>query len=122
MKNMKTLIPLTTLVLTVSLNVFAGEGLLSPRAKGNEIRTVPTQASGASTVLHRNVAASPRALDNQIKIVKGGDISPSTIASGCTIGSPKQLEQAGKFTSSNCCTVTRVACTIPKSCCTVASN
>ena len=121
---MKTLIPLTiaSLVLAVtSLNV-SGEALLSPRAKDNQIKTVSAETSGPSTTFNRNVSASPRTLDNQTKIAKGGNTSPNTIAGGCAIGSPRQLEQAGKFTSGDCCKVTSVRCTTPKSCCTVASK
>lgn len=129
---MKTLIPLTVLAglaalaITASASdklITAGDVLLSPRAQGNQMKTVPGVNNSPNTVTqNQNVTASPRTLDNRIKVVKGGDSSPNTIAGGCALGSPRQLEEARKFTSGDCCKVTSVVCSTPKSCCAVASK
>ena len=112
-----------TTLFALSLSLSAGETLLSPRANGNQIKTALVADNSANTVAqNKNAIASPRTLDTQNKVAQSGDTSPSTIASGCALGSPRQLEQAGKFTSGNCCKLTSIACANPKSCCTVASN
>ena len=80
---MKTLIPLAiaTLALALtSLNISAGEALLSPRAKENQIKHVAgTDTSPNTVTANRNVTASPRALDNQIKTVAGTLSGPDTL-------------------------------------------
>ncbi len=110
---MKTMKPLTLASLAlalVTLNVFAGEALLSPRAKDNQIKTVAGSDTSPNTVTqNRNVTASPRTIDNQIKTVAGTDTSPDTLT--CTrkmLASPKAI---GECTShpgpcaSACCMV-----------------
>lgn len=122
---MKTLIPLTfaSLVLAFATLNVSGEALLSPRAKDNQIKIVSGMDKSPNTVTqNQNVIASPRSLDNQTKVVKGTVNSPNTIAGNCATGSPKQLEQAGKFTSGDCCKVTSIACSTPKACCGVAGK
>lgn len=118
------LLTFASLVLAAAtLNLSAGETLLSPRAQGNQIKTVSGTDNSPNTVTqNQTVTASPRTLDKQSKATKGMDSSPNTIAGGCALGSPKQLEQAGKFTSGDCCKVASIACTTPKSCCAVASK
>ena len=122
---MKTLIPLTILaaLIAFTLNTSARDVLLSPRAIDSQSKVVKGTDNSPNTVTrNQNVTASPRTLDSQTKVVKGTDSSPNTIAGGCALGSPRQLEQAGKFSSGDCCKVTSVACSTPKSCCAVASK
>ena len=123
--NMKTLSPLTLASLALAamtLNVSAGEALLSPRGKDLQIKTVAGTDNSPNTVTqNRNVIASPRTLDNQIKTVKGTDSSSSTLAKSCAVGSPKQLEQAGKTSAATCCAVA-ATCITPMSCCGVAGK
>ena len=85
----------------------AGEVLLSPRAQDNQSKVVKGTDNSPNTMTrNQNITASPRTLDNQTKVAKGTDSSPNTIAGGCALGSPRQLEQAGKFTSGDCCSCT----------------
>lgn len=62
---------------TVNLNAGAAEPLLSPRARDNQIRTVPGVTEDR---LERSlVPGSPRAHDNQIKVVRGVNHDPNLI-------------------------------------------
>lgn len=122
---MKTIIPLTLAVAltAITLNVSASDPLLSPRAAGNQPKVVKGTANSPNTLTqNRNLTVAPRTLDNQVKTVQGMDTSPNTMAGGCALGSPRQLEQAGKFSSGDCCKVISVPCSSPKSCCTVAGQ
>lgn len=110
---MKTMKPLTLASLAlavVTLNVFAGEALLSPRAKDNQIKTVAGSDNSPNTVTqNRNVAASPRTLDNQIKTVAGTDTSTDTLT--CKrkmVASPKAIGECVSHPgpcASACCKV-----------------
>lgn len=110
---MKTLKPLTLASLAlalVTLNVIAGEALLSPRARDNQIRVVAaTDNSPNTATLNRDVVASPRTIDNQIKTVAGASNGPDTLTcSRKMLASPKAV---GECTShpgscaSACCMV-----------------
>ena len=110
---MKTMKPLTLASLAlalVTLNVLAGEALLSPRGRDNQIRTVAVTDNSPNTVTqHENAIASPRALDNQIKTVAGTSNGPDTLTcSRKMLASPKAV---GECTShpgscaSACCMV-----------------
>jgi hypothetical protein len=78
---MKIRILLTTLgmaaLAAITLNVNAGDGLLSPRAAGNQIKTTPViSIVSAAPVIS---VASPRALGSQITSVASvaNDVNPS---------------------------------------------
>jgi hypothetical protein len=110
--NMKTLIPLTiaSLALAVmSINVSAGEALLSPRAKDNQIKTVArTDLSPNTVTQNQNVIASPRTLDNQIKTVKGTSNDANTMAcSRQMVASPKAIGECASHPGAamSCCSV-----------------
>ncbi len=110
---MKTLKPLTLASLAlalVSLNVVAGEALLSPRARDNQIRVVATTDSSPNTVTqNRDAVASPRTIDNQIKTVAGTDTSPDTLTCNRKmLASPKALGECTShpgLCASACCMV-----------------
>ena len=112
---MKTLIPLTiaSLALAVmSINVSAGEALLSPRAKDNQIKTVAGADLSPNTVTqNQNVIASPRTLDNQIKTVKGTSNDANTMAcSRQMVASPKAIGECASHPGAamTCCIVATV--------------
>ena len=114
---MKALIPLTvaSLALTLTtLNLSAGEGLLSPRGRDNQIRTVATTDTLANTVRQTaGITASPRALDNQIKTVAGTDKGPDTlVCNRKMLASPKAVGEC----------VSHPSVCAGAGCCNVASN
>ena len=109
---MKTLIPLTlaSLVLaTATLNLTAGDALLSPRARDNQIRIVTgTDASPNTVTQNPNVTASPRALDNQIKTVAGTSTGADTlVCKRKMVASPKALGECVSHPGpcASCCKV-----------------
>ena len=112
---MKTLIPLTlaSLVLaTVTLNLSAGDALLSPRARDNQIRTVAATDNSPNTVTqNRNVIASPRTLDNQIKTVAGASAGADTlVCSRNMVASPRAIGECASHPGAPmpCCVVATV--------------
>jgi small ligand-binding sensory domain FIST len=111
-QNMKTLIPLTLAALAlaaITLNVSAGEALLSPRASDLQIRNVPGVDKSPNTVtLNRNIIASPRTIDNQIKVVKSTGNNPDTLV--CRrqmLASPKAIGECASHpgVAMACCSV-----------------
>ena len=88
----------------ITLNVNASDVLLSPRAAGNQIKTVPdvTAAQPAFTTQ----AVSPRALGNQAKTVASlaNDVNP-VMECHNMIASPKAIQAcaANPAGMSGCC-------------------
>lgn len=114
---MKTLIPLTVASLALALtalNLSAGDALLSPRAKENQIKHVSGRDTSPNTLTaNRNVTASPRALDNQIKTVAGTDKGPDTLTCNRKmLASPKAVGEC----------VSHPSLCAGAGCCNVASN
>jgi hypothetical protein len=105
---MKTRILLTTIgaavLAAITINVSAGDALLSPRAAGNQTKVVPgvTAAQPAFTTQ----AVSPRALGNQTATVVSvpNDVN-STIACRNMISSPKAIQAcaANSAAAMPCC-------------------
>jgi hypothetical protein len=94
----------------ITLN--AGEVLLSPRAKDNQITVVPRAANEPNlAAANRDRLGSPRALDNQIKVVKGAESVPTT-GKGAVIGAPRQPDLVA-----SCCTVAKANCAPARACC-----
>ena len=111
MKN-RIIITAISLATLAAITLTAGEALLSPRAKANQITTAASAANEANlATANRGALASPRALDNQIMVVQGTE-SVSTTTKCATIGTPRQ---AGMFAS--CCTVAKAKCTTASACC-----
>ncbi len=111
---MKTLKPLTLASLAlavVTLNVFAGEALLSPRTRDNQTRIVAATDNSPNTVTkNRNAAVAPRTLDNQIKTVAGtGNDAAAMDCSRKMVGSPKAIGECASHPGA------------PMSCCAVAT-
>ena len=109
---MKTLIPLTlaSLALAVmTLNVSAGEALLSPRARDLQIKTIAGTDNTPNTVTqNRNLPVPPRTLDQQIKTVPGTNGGPDTLA--CPrrmLASPKAIGECASHPGAAmaCCMV-----------------
>ena len=93
----------------VTLNVFAGEALLSPRAKDNQIKTVAGSDNSPNTVTqNRNATVAPRTLDNQIKTVAGtGNDAAAMDCSRKMAGSPKAIGECASHPGArmSCCAV-----------------
>jgi hypothetical protein len=118
---MKTLSLLTLVgvVLTATaLNVPANDALLTPRAKGNEIKVDPGTMTGRNLATdNRNLTATPRSLDNQAKAVVPAEARNLAVGA-CAVGSPRQVESPGKMASASCCQPVPSVCPVLKACCT----
>lgn len=114
---MKTKVLLVGAVVTAfALASFAAEPLLSPRAKDNQIKVVPstidTQSGTVSYVAPASaVLQSPRAQANQIKVVKGmnNDINPALVCQKNMTGSPKAVSECSSHTTMPGCQTMSVA-------------
>jgi hypothetical protein len=110
--NMKTrnlLITIGAVALTaITINLNASDALLSPRAKGNEIKVVASMANDANPVAaNRDTALSPRAAGNKTSTAAGVE----TVAVKCPVlGSPRQVTAAGKDGRTSCCGLTLAEC------------
>jgi len=118
---MKTKIILTisaALLAAATINLNAGNGLgnglLSPRAAGNQIKVTASAAQPATIVAAalpasygKNNMLPPRAVGNQIIHVRGVE----TVTAKCkAFGSPKYLETAGNAAKTSCCGMTIAEC------------
>ena len=118
--NMKTNILLTLGAVVLAAFTFsaaATDGLLSPRAAGNQTRVAPRSADAIITVKYVTPASAalltPRAAGNQARVVAG--IEPK--AAKCTaIGSPRQVAAAGMAARTSCCGMTLAACPTMATC------
>ena len=111
---MKTLIPLTVATLALSVmtsNLFAGDTLLSPRARATQITTVAGTDNSPNTVTqNRNVTVSPRSLANQSKSVIGtGNDADTLKCSRMMTASPKVIGECASHPSAPmpCCAVAK---------------
>ena len=111
---MKTRILLTTIgaaaLAAITINASAYDIALSPRAHGNQIKTVPgvTAAQPTQPAPADQAALSPRAAASQIVTVKGTE----TVAVKCSAtGSPKYLATVGNAARTTCCNTH--ACRVP---------
>ena len=109
---MKTLIPLTFASLALvafTLNVSANDALLSPRAAGNQIRTVAGTDTSPNTVTQSvNITVSPRSLDNQIHTAKGvSNDANALVCSQRMLASPKAVGECASHPGAtmSCCGV-----------------
>jgi len=106
---MKIRILLTTVAATalaaITINAFASDALLTPRAAGNQIQVAP----GTSDTQPAVVApiATPRALGNQSTTVTGTETTPAKCP---VMGSPKSQSLAGNEARTSCCGRTLAAC------------
>jgi len=77
---------------TANLNARAAEPLLSPRARDNQIRTVPGITEDR---LQRGLLpGSPRGREQQVRVVSGVNSDPNLVAQNRNVAaSPRALEQ-----------------------------
>ena len=106
----------TLAAITINLiNLNAGEVLLTPRQKDNQLKTVAGTNSGPNLATeNRNFLGTPRAFDHQLKVVRGTNAGPNLAATRCTAsGSPRQAEAQ----KSSCCKVAPAKCSTARLCC-----
>ena len=99
----------------ITINLNAGEVLLTPRQKDNQLKTVAGTNSGPNLAIeNRNFLGTPRALDHQFKVVKGTNDGPNLAATLCPAsGSPRHAESH----KSSCCKVAPAKCSTARLCC-----
>ena len=95
MKTTKLLL-LSAIATALTYTSFAGDLLLSPRAKENQLKIITTDESGSATAISDKTPAepvllSPRAQSNLTKIVRGTkhDMNPALVCLSTMTGSPK---------------------------------
>ncbi len=112
---MKTRILLTIIgaatLAAITLNVSASDALLSPRATGNQINTVPGVTAAQPAFVTQT--ATPRALGNQTATGKGTE---TTVVKCNAIGSPKYLATVGNTARTTCCKLTLAECPMMSAC------
>jgi len=116
---MKIRILLTTIgaaaLAAITINAFASDTLLTPRAAGNQIIIAPGVAAvqPAQPMPADQAALSPRATASQIVTVKGTE----TVAVKCSAsGSPKYLATVGNAARTTCCNRTLAECPTMSTC------
>ena len=104
----------------ITLNVNAAERVLSPRAKGNEIKTAPATAGELNLATeNRNFLGSPRALDNVVKTLPAtkDNVNLATLSRG-VIASPRGAATFPKTAVAGaCCVAAKSCCTAKLACC-----
>jgi hypothetical protein len=100
-----------TALFAMTLNLSAGEGLLSPRGKDNQIKATTVADTSANMVTQKkNAVASPRGLDNQIKTVAAtAQAADSMNCSRKMLASPRATGECASHPGA------------PMSCCSVAT-
>ncbi len=103
---MKTnIIILGAVVTAFAFTSFAAEPLLTPRAKGNQIKivnsSVPTSTVAVAYVAPSAALLTPRAKDNQSAKVVGtnNDINPALVCARTMVGSPKAITACTSHTT-----------------------
>jgi hypothetical protein len=111
---MKTRILLTTLgvaaLTAITFNVNAG--LLSPRAAGNQVKYVASNANDANlAAVDQGVALSPRTSGNQIATTAGinTDVNPALACAKTMNGTPKMIQACVTQTTMPGCNTVTVA-------------
>jgi len=115
-RKMKTRILLTTIgaaaLTAITFNLNADTGLLSPRAAGNQIKYVASNANDPALVaLAQGLAISPRASGNQIATTAdtNGDVNPALACAKTMNGSPKIVQACVTQTTMPGCNTVTVA-------------
>ena len=100
----------------ITINLNAGEALLTPRQKDNQLKTVAGTNSGPNLATeNRDFLGTPRAFDHQVKVIKGTNDGPNLAATRCAAsGSPRQAESL----KGSCCKVAPAKCSVARLCCT----
>jgi hypothetical protein len=106
---MKTRILLTTIgaaaLAAITINAFASDALLSPRAAGNQTLVAPGVAAAQPAFVAQT--ATPRAAGNQTVAVSG---TGSAVTKCPVMGTPKSQSLAGNEARTSCCGRTLAAC------------
>jgi hypothetical protein len=110
--NMKTKVLLVgTIITAFAFASFAAEPLLTPRAKGNQIKVVSSAAETGPAITINYVATtsalfSPRAAGNQIKSVKGtyADVNPALVCRENMNGTPRAVAECSSHATMPACT------------------
>jgi len=111
-KNMKTkILLLSAAVAAFTFTSFAADALLSPRAAGNQPKTVVGINNDPNLVSldHYTVVISPRAFGNQYTTVSGinNDVNPAAACAKNMNGTPKAVAECTSHTTMpGCMTVT----------------
>ena len=110
MKTRNLLLILGAATLTaMTFNAAAADTLLTPRAAGNQIKTVAGNNNDKNLVNTTGISASPRAASNQTKTVAGTntDVNPVTLCAKNMLGSPKNIQDcagnAANCLNMGCC-------------------
>ena len=110
---MKTQILLTlgVVVLTAAaFNLQASDALLTPRAAGNQMRTVARTGADRDLVAERNAVGTlltPRAEGNQMTHVAGRE---KVLIQCPVLGTPRQVAALGSAARMSCCNATLAEC------------
>jgi hypothetical protein len=103
-----------------AINLSAGEALLSPRARDNQIKSAPAAASEWNLATeNRNFLGSPRALDNVVKTLPAtrNDVNLATLGRD-VIASPRGADTFPKTAVAGaCCVAAKSCCTAKLACC-----
>jgi hypothetical protein len=110
MKTRTLLLTISAAALTaITFNATAADTLLTPRATGNQIKTVAGSNNDQNLVNTTGTTVSPRAASNQIKTVAGtsSEVNLTTLCASHMQGSPKSIQDcaanAAICVSMGCC-------------------
>jgi hypothetical protein len=78
----------------ITINATASDALLSPRAAGNQIKTVASAANDVNLAAANATTISPRAAGNQLRTTAGtsNDVNPVIACAKNMSGSPKAIQ------------------------------
>ena len=95
--------------IALATSLYAGDTLLPPRAKDNQIKISNAIDNSPNTVAkNSNLVASPRTIDNRIKIVAGTRSGPDAMdCSRKMVASPKAVGECASHPGASmpCCAV-----------------
>jgi hypothetical protein len=97
----------------ITLNTYAGDAYLSPRAAGNQIQHASGTANDVNLVKTTGATVSPRALASQTKTVAGvnNDVNPAIACAKNMNGSPRAVAECVSHTTMPSCNPMAVAST-----------
>lgn len=79
-------------MVTITLNSFAGDALLSPRTAGNQISHVAAVTGAANPVNAAATTVAPRAAGNQV-VIAAGTATGAAVTCGKMAGTPKMIAE-----------------------------
>lgn len=97
----------------ITFNTYANDAYLSPRAAGNQIKTVSGTSNDPNLVSidHYTVTLAPRAAGNQVATVAGtnNDVNAAAACAKSMAGSPRQIQSCVEHTTMPLCNSSNVA-------------